>query len=96
MFPVSRYARLAAILVFACGYGGAATAQQSPGSYPSKPVKIVIPLGPGNSLEIAMRLVAEKLTSALGQPFAGGRLHAAFGQRRNHHHAAESPEARSV
>jgi len=46
-----------------------ATAQQSPGSYPSKPVKIVIPLGPGNSLEIAMRLVAEKLTSALGQPF---------------------------
>ncbi len=69
MFPVSRYARLAAILVFACGYGGAATAQQSPGSYPSKPVKIVIPLGPGNSLEIATRLVAEKLTGALGQPF---------------------------
>ncbi|HEV8108970.1 MAG TPA: tripartite tricarboxylate transporter substrate-binding protein [Burkholderiales bacterium] len=28
-----------------------------------------MPLGPGNSLEIAMRLVAEKLTSALGQPF---------------------------
>ncbi len=69
MLPVSRSACLAAILVFAWGYGGAATAQPSPGSYPTKPVKIVIPLGPGNSLEIAMRLVAEKLTSALGQPF---------------------------
>src|SRR5580765_1730514 len=57
------------VLVVACGYGGAATAQQSPASYPSKPVKIVNPLGPGNSLEIATRMVAEKLTVALGQPF---------------------------
>jgi tripartite-type tricarboxylate transporter receptor subunit TctC len=69
MFPASKSACLAAILVVACGYGGVATAQQSPGGYPSKPVKIIIPLGPGNSLEIAMRIVAEKLTSALGQPF---------------------------
>jgi len=57
------------VLVIACGYEGTAMAQQSPASYPSKPVKIVIPLGPGNSLEIATRLVAEKLSAALGQPF---------------------------
>ena len=69
MFPVLRCTSLAAILVVACGYGSTVTAQQSPASYPSKPVKIVIPLGPGNSLEIATRLVAEKLTVALGQPF---------------------------
>jgi len=69
MFPVSRCTSLAAILVVACGYGSAVRAQQSPGTYPSKPVKIVIPLGPGNSIEIATRLVAEKLTGALGQPF---------------------------
>src|SRR5882762_11070300 len=69
MFPVLRFSCLAAILVVACGYGRAVMAQQSPARYPSRPVKIVIPLGPGNSIEIATRLVAEKLTSALGQPF---------------------------
>jgi len=69
MFPEWRSACFAAILVVVCGYGSAVIAQQPPASYPSKAVKIIIPLGPGNSLEIATRLVAEKLTGALGQPF---------------------------
>ena len=69
MFLAWRFACLTAILVVACGYGSAATAQQSPASYPAKPVRIVMPLGPGNSLEIPLRMVAENLTSALGQPF---------------------------
>jgi len=69
MFALLKSVCAISVLVVACGYGSAATAQQSPASYPSKPVKIVIPLGPGNSLEIATRLVAEKLTAALGQPF---------------------------
>jgi len=69
MFPVSRSTCFTAILVVACGYGSAATAQHPPASYPAKPVKIVMPLGPGNSLEIGLRLVAEQLGSALGQPF---------------------------
>ena len=38
-------------------------------SYPSKPVKIVIPLGPGSSVEIVTRLVTQKLSAALGRPF---------------------------
>ena len=69
MFHAWKSARLAAILVASCGCAEVAAAQPSPAGYPSKPVKIVMPLGPGNSLEIGLRMVAEKLTGALGQPF---------------------------
>ena len=44
------------MLVGTCAPAGAAQAQQSP-RYPAKPVRIVIPLGPGNSVELATRLV---------------------------------------
>jgi tripartite-type tricarboxylate transporter receptor subunit TctC len=54
-------------LVLGCPNPG--FAQQSLQGYPVKPVKIVIPLGPGNSVEIATRIVADKLSAALGQPF---------------------------
>ncbi|HEV7392444.1 MAG TPA: tripartite tricarboxylate transporter substrate-binding protein [Burkholderiales bacterium] len=37
--------------------------------YPAKPVRVVIPLGPGNSVEVVTRLVAQKLSSAMGQSF---------------------------
>lgn len=56
-------------LAAAITYVDPAIAQEAPSAYPTKPVKIVIPLGPGNSVEIVTRLVAEKLTHALGQPF---------------------------
>lgn len=68
MFCAWRSVCFVAILAAACGHGSA-MAQQAHMGYPSKPVKIVMPLGPGNSLEIPLRMVAEKLTSALGQPF---------------------------
>jgi tripartite-type tricarboxylate transporter receptor subunit TctC len=38
-------------------------------AYPIKPVRIVIPLGPGNSVEIATRLVTQQLATAFGQQF---------------------------
>ena len=69
MPTLSKSVCTAAALAVACASAGGGIAQPSPKAYPAKPVKIVIPLGPGNSLEIAMRLVAEKLSSALGQPF---------------------------
>lgn len=68
---VLRAARAAGALLFAFGCWSLPLAQQPPPAreYPTKPVKIVIPLGPGNSVEIATRIVAEKLAAALGQPF---------------------------
>ena len=68
---VLTHAAALASLLFGLGYAAPAAAQQSTPAkvYPVRPVKIVIPLGPGNSVEIAMRLVADKLTAAMGQPF---------------------------
>jgi tripartite-type tricarboxylate transporter receptor subunit TctC len=38
-------------------------------SYPSKPVKVVVPYPPGSTPDIVGRTLADKLQSALGQPF---------------------------
>ncbi len=71
MLSILKSATALASLLFALGHPSPGVAQQSTPAkaYPVKPVKIVIPLGPGNSVEIAMRIVADKLTAALGQPF---------------------------
>jgi tripartite-type tricarboxylate transporter receptor subunit TctC len=38
-------------------------------NYPSRPVQIIIPYGPGGIADTAMRIVADKLTGRLQQPF---------------------------
>ena len=50
-----------ALLVLAC----AARAQ----TWPSKPVRVVIPWPPGQATDIATRLVGQKLEESFGQPF---------------------------
>ncbi len=45
--------------------GGTASAQ----NYPNKPPRIIIPATPGDSCDVLTRLVAQKISERLGQPF---------------------------
>jgi tripartite-type tricarboxylate transporter receptor subunit TctC len=53
----------AAFLFFLCFFATAATAQ-----FPSRQVTIIVPIPPGGAPDIAARVLAEKLSPALGQP----------------------------
>jgi tripartite-type tricarboxylate transporter receptor subunit TctC len=50
-------------LAVACGFAGAAAAQ----NYPAKPIRIIIPFPPGNTIDIMARLIGPKITERLGQ-----------------------------
>ena len=58
--------RLLLCVVLACFAIAPAAAQNA---WPTKPVKFVVPYPPGGSTDPMARLIAAKLTDALGQPF---------------------------
>ncbi|AOB31352.1 MFS transporter [Bordetella sp. H567] len=59
-----RRSLLVAPLALACAI---ATAQSESG-YPNKPIKIVVPFAPGGTTDLLARIMAQRMTTAWGQP----------------------------
>ncbi|HZZ93869.1 MAG TPA: tripartite tricarboxylate transporter substrate binding protein [Usitatibacter sp.] len=77
---LSRALAAAAALTFASGLVTAACAQ-SPASWPTRPIHLVVPYPPGGPLDTVARLTAQKVSAGLGQPIvvdnkpgAGGNI----------------------
>jgi tripartite-type tricarboxylate transporter receptor subunit TctC len=71
--------RLGILVVSACclAIGGAPASAQD--KYPSKPVKVVVPFGPGSATDIVIRIVGEHMRPILGQPVVIENKPGAFG-----------------
>ena len=66
MFFAGRpFARCAAAVLCALALGGVAQAE----GYPTKPVRVIVPYGPGGIADVTMRMVAQSLSQQLGQQF---------------------------
>ncbi len=60
--------RLAAAALFASLVLALQAHAQSADSYPTKPIRFILPFPPGGATEVLGRLIAERLTAGLGQP----------------------------
>jgi tripartite-type tricarboxylate transporter receptor subunit TctC len=61
-------ARLAALVAAGAGAAPTGLARAEPG-YPSRPVRVIVPYGPGGVADTTMRIIAERLSHRFGQQF---------------------------
>jgi tripartite-type tricarboxylate transporter receptor subunit TctC len=68
--------RTLGIALVALGLAGEASSQ----SYPTKPIKVIVPFPPGDAVDILSRLIGPKITERLGQPMIVENRAGASGQ----------------
>jgi tripartite-type tricarboxylate transporter receptor subunit TctC len=91
MNPFSSVLRLTVAVALA-----AASALAAAQTWPTKPVRIVVPFPPGQSADIMMRLLAERLTPALGKQVIVDNRAGAGGAIGMEHAAKSEPDGHTV
>src|SRR5574342_335567 len=71
-----RQVRILAVAALALGFAAGALAQ----SYPSRPIKVIVPFPPGDAADILSRLIGPKMSERMGQPFVVENRAGASGQ----------------
>ncbi len=65
MIEFAQRVALSAAIFVLCAYGAA----QAQSHYPDKPVRLILPYGPGGIADVTTRLVAQKLSEKMGENF---------------------------
>ena len=71
-----RQVRIWVVAGLALGFAAAAVAQ----SYPSRPIKVIVPFPPGDAADILSRLIGPKMSERMGQPLVVENRAGASGQ----------------
>ncbi|MFC3127428.1 Bug family tripartite tricarboxylate transporter substrate binding protein [Pseudoroseomonas globiformis] len=71
-------------------------AARAQGSYPSRPVNVIVPWAPGGSTDILARVLAEPLRLAFGQPFVVENRSGASGNIGSAHVARSAPDGQTL
>ena len=79
---------LCTVLAFALACAAAGPAAHAQGTYPNKPIRIIVPFPPGIPLDVILRVTGQRLSTVLGQPVvvenkpgAGGNIGNEFAAR---------------
>jgi tripartite-type tricarboxylate transporter receptor subunit TctC len=68
-FGITPIIRLFVLLAALATCGIATESHAQGGTYPSKPIRVLIPFGPGSATDIIARLVTDEMRQAMGQTF---------------------------
>ncbi len=84
--------RVLALLMLAVCALGPASAAQAQSAYPTRSVKIICGFPPGTTIDIVLRIFAQKLEASLGQPFVVENRAGASGNLGNEIAARAAPD----
>jgi len=66
------------------------------GSYPNKPIRMIVPLGAGTAVDVAARLLAQKMSENMGQPIVVENITGAAGSIGSDRLAKSAPDGYTI